>query len=88
MFAERDLLQRSDPDWSPSAGRRPPFPLGRCVNFLGSGEPTLDQLFAEPIVRQLMHRDGTDEAATRRLLQRVAAAGAPKFRSATGCVPG
>ena len=45
----------------------------RCAKFLRSGEPTLDQLFADPIVRQLMHRDGTDESATRRLLQQVAA---------------
>jgi hypothetical protein len=31
-------------------------------------EPTLDQLFAKPIVQQLMHRDTIDEATTRRLL--------------------
>jgi hypothetical protein len=37
-------------------------------------EPTLDQLFAEPMVRRLMHRDGIEEATTRRLLQQVAAA--------------
>jgi hypothetical protein len=49
----------------------------RCARFLGSGEPTLDQVFAEPIVRQLMRRDGTDESATRRLLQRMAASRAP-----------
>ena len=34
-------------------------------------EPTLDQLFAEPIVRQLMLRDRIDEASTRRLLQQA-----------------
>ena len=39
-----------------------------------SDEPTLDQLFAEPIVRQVMHRDRIEEATTRRLLQQVAAA--------------
>jgi DNA-binding MarR family transcriptional regulator len=39
-----------------------------------AGEPTLDQLLAEPIVQQLMCRDRTDEAATRRLLQQIAAA--------------
>ena len=39
-----------------------------------SGEPMLDQLLAEPIVQQLMRRDRTDEAATRRLLQQIAAA--------------
>ena len=38
------------------------------------GEPSLDQLFAEPIVQQLMRRDKTDEAAIRRLLQQAAAA--------------
>jgi MarR family transcriptional regulator, transcriptional regulator for hemolysin len=48
------------PDW---ASARPP-----------SGEPSLDQLLAEPIVQQLMHRDHTDEAAIRRLLQQIAAA--------------
>ena len=35
-------------------------------------EPSLDQLFAEPIVQQLMHRDRIDEAATRRLLRQAA----------------
>jgi MarR family transcriptional regulator for hemolysin len=39
-----------------------------------SGEPSLDQLLAEPIIQQLMRRDRTDEAATRRLLQHIAAA--------------
>jgi hypothetical protein len=48
-----------------------------CASFLRSGEPTLDQLFTDPIVRQLMYRDGTDEAATRLLLHRMAAARAP-----------
>jgi hypothetical protein len=37
-------------------------------------EPRLDQLFAEPIVQQLMHRDGIDEATTRRLLRQAAIA--------------
>jgi hypothetical protein len=36
-------------------------------------EPALDELFAEPIVRQLMCSDGVDEEAVRRLLQRAAA---------------
>ena len=39
-----------------------------------SNEPTLDQIFAEPIVRQLMRRDQTDEATIRHLLQETAAA--------------
>ena len=30
-------------------------------------EPRLDQLFAEPIVKQLMRRDRIDEATTRRV---------------------
>jgi hypothetical protein len=36
-------------------------------------ELTLDQLLAAPIVRQLMRRDGLDEAAIRRLVQETAA---------------
>jgi hypothetical protein len=46
----------------------------------------LDQLFAEPIVRLLMDRDGIDEATTRRLLQHVAAARAarPRLRDEYG----
>ena len=39
-----------------------------------SDEPTLDQLLAEPIVRQLMRSDRTDEAAIRHLVQEAAAA--------------
>ena len=39
-----------------------------------SGEPGLDELLADPIVQQLMRRDRTDEAATRRLLQQIATA--------------
>ena len=46
-----------------------------------SDEPTLDQLFAEPIVRQLMRRDKIDEDTTRRLFQRASAArAAPRRR--------
>jgi len=37
-------------------------------------ELTLDQLLAEPIVRQLMRRDRTDEATIRHLLKRTATA--------------
>jgi len=37
-------------------------------------EPRLDQLFAEPIVKQLMRRDRIDEATTRRLLRQAAVA--------------
>ena len=49
----------------------------RCVAEPGpvrppSGEPGLDELLADPIVQQLMRRDHTDEAATRRLLQQIA----------------
>jgi MarR family transcriptional regulator for hemolysin len=39
-----------------------------------SGEPTVDQLLAEPIVQQLMRRDRMDEATLRLLLQKAAAA--------------
>jgi hypothetical protein len=37
-------------------------------------EPRLDQLFAEPIVKQLMDRDRIDGAAIRRLLRQAAVA--------------
>jgi hypothetical protein len=37
-------------------------------------EPRLDQLFTEPIVQQLMHRDRIDEATTRRQLRQAAVA--------------
>jgi hypothetical protein len=37
-------------------------------------EPRPDQLFAEPIVQQLMHHDGIDEATIRRLLRQAAVA--------------
>jgi hypothetical protein len=36
-------------------------------------EPTLDQLLAEPMVQQLMRRDGIDDATIRHLLQETAA---------------
>jgi hypothetical protein len=38
-----------------------------------SNEVTLDQLLAEPIVKQLMRRDQTDEATIRDLLLEIAA---------------
>jgi hypothetical protein len=44
-------------------------------------EPTLDQLFAEPIVQQLMVRDGIDEATTRNVLQQAAAGQVTKLGS-------
>jgi hypothetical protein len=48
-------------------------------------EPRLDQLFAEPIVKQLMHRDRIDEATTRRLLRQAAVArAAPSAPRAKG----
>src|SRR2546421_3076901 len=37
-----------------------------------SNEATLDQLFAEPIVKQLMRRDRIDEATIRHLLRQAA----------------
>ena len=43
---------------------------GKCA----LDEPRLDQLFAEPIVKQLMDRDRIDEATIRRLLRQAAAA--------------
>ena len=51
---------------------------GAAPGTLRSDELTLDQLLAEPIVRQLMWRDGVNEATIRRLLREVAGA-----RSAT-----
>jgi NAD(P)-dependent dehydrogenase (short-subunit alcohol dehydrogenase family) len=39
-----------------------------------SNEPTLDQLLAEPIVRQLMRRDRIDEGTIRHLMQKTGAA--------------
>lgn len=35
------------------------------------GEPTLDELFAEPIVRLVMKRDGVDETDMRGQIDRV-----------------
>jgi hypothetical protein len=40
-------------------------------------EPRLDQLFAEPIVKQLMDRDRIDEATIRLLRQAAVARAAP-----------
>lgn len=45
---------------------------------------TLDELLAEPMVQQLMHRDRTDEATIRRLWQRMAAA---RPARTFGCMP-
>lgn len=36
-----------------------------------AGEPTLDQLLAEPIIQQLMHRDRIDEKAIRNVIRRA-----------------
>jgi MarR family transcriptional regulator for hemolysin len=62
-----------------SVGRDTPAPdvdaSPRAVSaWLSSAEPTLDQLLAEPIVRQLMRRDQTDEPTIRHLLREAAAA--------------
>ena len=48
-------------------------------------EPRLDQLFAEPIVRQLMRADRIDETTIRRLLLQAAVArAAPSAPQAKG----
>jgi MarR family transcriptional regulator, transcriptional regulator for hemolysin len=47
--------------------------LGKTSNLHRPDEPTLDQLFGEPIVQLLMHRDRTDEATIRHLLQQTSA---------------
>jgi hypothetical protein len=54
--------RRSHPDLRVMAARR------------ALHEPRLDQLFAEPIVRQLMRADRIDEATIRRLLRLAAVA--------------
>jgi hypothetical protein len=48
--------------------------LGAAPACSRSGEPTLDQLLAEPIVQQLMRRDRIDEATIRHLVQETASA--------------
>ncbi len=49
--------------------------------FGSNCEPTFDEVLAEPIVRQLMRRDGVAEATTRHLLWQTAAARpAPRLR--------
>lgn len=35
------------------------------------GEPSLDELFAEPIVRLIMRRDGVEESTMRGAIDRV-----------------
>jgi MarR family transcriptional regulator for hemolysin len=47
---------------------------GEASALCRSDEPTLDQLLAEPIVQLLMHRDRTNEATIRHLLQQAPAA--------------
>jgi hypothetical protein len=54
--------------------RRGPAALRAMAGKRALDEPRLDQLFAELIVKQLMHRDRIDEATIRRLLQRAAVA--------------
>jgi hypothetical protein len=61
------------------AVQRVPMRHGRAALRAMAGkraldEPRLDQLFAEPIVQQLMHRDRIDEATIRRLLRQAAVA--------------
>jgi hypothetical protein len=47
-------------------------------------EPSLDEVLAEPIVRQLMRRDGVTEESVRRLVRQAAAAWPqPKLRLTT-----
>jgi hypothetical protein len=59
----------TDRDTSTSSGSAT---LGSASAPSPSGEPTLDQLLAEPIVQQLMRRDQTNEATIRHLLQETA----------------
>ena len=46
-------------------------PCARCAGKRALDETRHDQLFAEPIVQQLMYRYRIDEAKTRRLLAKV-----------------
>jgi MarR family transcriptional regulator for hemolysin len=59
-----------DRNYAPNGGAAP----GGASAPRRSDEPTLDQLLAEPIVQLLMHRDRTDEAAIRHLMQQTSAA--------------
>jgi hypothetical protein len=59
-----------DRNYAPDGNGAPGAALPPC-RF---DEPTLDQLLAEPIVQLLMHRDRTDEATVRHLLQQASAA--------------
>jgi hypothetical protein len=67
------------PGMGSAAVRRMSMRRGRAALRAMAGkraldEPRLDQLFAEPIVKQLMHRDRVDEATIRRLLRYAAIA--------------
>jgi len=59
--------------------------LGAAPTRTHADEATLDQLFAEPIVQQLMRRDGIDERLTRNLLTQAAAARAVSPMPGTEC---
>src|SRR5882672_5291897 len=61
----------TDRDTSTSSGSAT---LGSASAPSPSGELTLDQLLAEPIVQQLMRRDQTNEATIRHQLQETATA--------------
>jgi len=67
-YDKPDAAQRRSGHVRARRQRKPRLGLGSAP----SGEPTLDQLLAEPIVQQLMRRDRTDEATIRHLLQATA----------------
>jgi hypothetical protein len=49
--------------------------------FIKNREPSLTELFADPIIHRLMRRDGTDEAEVRTLLKQAAASSRALSRS-------
>jgi DNA-binding MarR family transcriptional regulator len=68
------MTRQAQHDAAPATStRRASASSCRATAQCAIGVLTLDELLAEPMVQLLMHRDGTDEAALRRLWERVAA---------------
>jgi MarR family transcriptional regulator for hemolysin len=65
------IWRRPDRNYAPDGGAAP----DAASALYRSGEPTLDQLLAEPIVQLLMQCDRTNEATIRDLLQQALAEG-------------
>lgn len=45
--------------------------IGHAANFLGNGEPSLDEVMADEAVMRLMARDGVKPEQLRAMLERV-----------------